>query len=283
MSYGDVASRKSSRSKEFNKLRDLILSASIVSSVAVSSDSVDDSLDSLSLFHYDIREADSLMHESNRMLSVESSVSFVVPSPAALSKDTEVSRLSMVRSSFASDMGKKQGIISCTQTVPSSDPEELKQLRSDLIPTLESEISIRDSHIAASSSAISTIISRLNNSLLLEPVRMRLVPELEWVSVFLALDSTSIDVFGNCDDSTPSQSFPLRTSVVRVSARLAELQLCSLKTHKASFRMDSSIRFKKILYVLKQAGISISVIDVPTDIFVHKQDSTNPRRTVRGD
>jgi len=276
MSSDSLLQDKSIRLKEFLKLRDLMLSASVSPSVAMSSIAVDDSADANSFFHYDIRERDSLMESTNHYLSVESSVSVSLPG-------SSISRLSLVRSSVATDSSRNPGIAFCTQTVPNSDPEELSQLRTELIPTLETEISIGQSHIAASESSRSNILSRLTNSLVFEPLHMRLASGIDWSPVFLTGDGASIDVFATAGDPSPLQSFPLRTCLMRVSGRLGELQLFSLKVHKVSFRIENSVRFKKILFTLKLIGVSVSLVDVPADIISLKHDSSNPRRTVRGD
>lgn len=266
-----------------------MVSASMASSLGASSIAGNDSSVSESFIHYDIREPDSLMEDPSKLFTIESTDSISI---ASLSKEgsecnsglaSPVSRLSVVRSFVSSDSNRKPGVASFTQTVPNSEPEELQQLRSELIPTLETELSIRDSHIAASDSSVSTLLSRLTYSVLFEPARMRLVCRRDWLPIFFALDSTSIDVFDHAVDASPTLSFPLRTCAMKVSGRLGELQLFSLKVHKASFQIDDSIRFKKTLFSLKLIGVPVSIIDVPSDLINLKQESSNPRRTARGD
>ena len=244
-----------------------MLNASRVSSTALSSISFEgnDRLDQ-SVFHYDIREADSLLEESDhRNYSLVSSETIVL-SNRPVSTEQDIPK----RSSCS------------TQTCALLDSEELEELKRDFIPHLEEQISLLESTRLESGSRYDHILSRVKQYSIFEPVRGSMDGNSESANFFLGADEQSLDIFAEAGDDTPVLSLPLRGMNVRVSAKHRIVSFFVLKSSRFVVYVDDMYRFKKLLFCLKLLGLSVSLVDVPEESIGKSivGDTENPRRHV---
>lgn len=270
---------RSFRLRDFSRLRDLISSASRPGSIAASSIVMDDSVsDSQSIFHYDIREPDSLMQECVPELSVSRAPSIVIEGdyvPLTSRRSLETSR---------SIQFTVRGVSCGSQTITTTDPEDLDQLRNELIPNLETELAIRDSSIASGESKYNRLLSRMMNYTLFARIISFMGSDTTSSSGLIGVDKQSIDLYREADDESPIASINIKAASLRVSAKHGEAHLFSLKTLVTRICPDSMPRFKVLLYVFKQLGVAVTVVDIPVNALEVKQlDSSNPRRLVTRD
>ena len=293
-----IISLKGDKLAEFRKLRDLMHTASRPVSTAPSSIMFDDSRpDNQSIFHYDIREADSLMGDTSLNLSVQSvpvvcisgSSSRPTTPPSEIVRSNlkqlqeEIAALRSSRSAAAVSgfATMKRSVSTVSQTTPSDDSQQLEQLKSELIPNLEAEISIRDSAIAALDSAYTFLVSKLSNSVLCEFVRVRVGVDPQWSQRLVTGDSHSVDLFKIDADRTCELSLPLSTTTVKVSVKQGELLVFNLKQMQFSIKIGDIVKYKKLIGGLKLMGVPVSLVDLPPGADVKAPEATertNPRR-----
>lgn len=253
-----IWSTKSSKSRDFARLREIITtSASRSPSFALSFISVDE-CDGLndSVFHYDIRDADSLVED---YLAVDKNA------PRNITGIHEIPHY----------------VSSSSQTCSALEPAEVQELRNDLVLRLEGHLSSLEYSVSDNDEKSRRLLSRLAGYTIFEPVKGSVPDTLVRAGFYVAADSESIDVFQDATDITPAISISIGVSSVRVLARQRELLVMSGKTVKFIIYIDDVARFKKLLFTLKLLGVPISLRDVPNDMtskLVEQQRSENPRR-----
>jgi len=258
---------KQARLQEFSRLRDLMFNASRASSTGLSSISFDDNprLDQ-SVYHHDIREADSLLEESLNHNNSLISIGTIVIGPNPPHQETE---------------GRKRGS-SSSQTCALLDSEELEELKRDFIPHLEEQLSFLESTQHDGQSKYDRLVARLKQYSVFEHVRGSLAGEVDSNLYFVGADEQSVDIFPEPGVDSPILSLPIKGANLRVSAKQRILSFFVLKTLRFVVYVEDMYRFKKLLYSLKLLGLPVSLVDVPDEVIAKSiaGDVDKPRRHV---
>ena len=255
--------------KEFSRLRELMLNASRSSSTAISSIFTEDqSVSNQSVFHYDIRDGDSLIEEPTD------------------TKPSDFRVVTLGGSSLSAASFSPRVRHSATQTSALSEAAELEELRNDLVPHLEGSLSMLEVSVADTEEKCCRIVSRLKSSVILEYVKGKIHDSNFAGEFYILADEQSIDVFKEAFEESPELSLSLRGSSLRVSAKQRELSFYNLKSLKFTIYVSEMDRFRKLLFTFKLLGVPVSLVDVPEDIvskLAMTPESGNPRRQLARD
>lgn len=219
--------------------------------------------------HYDIRE-DSLMEETDSVLSVVPSEMVVFPGFAVARTDTAAQTHPLLSKTESG-----------SQTVEL--PEETNdpvRLASDVI-SLEFSVSNLERELVASESQHKLLMSRMSNALLFEPVFGTLSVDGEQRLFYLYVDRNTIDVLLSPTDPHPSSSCAPSGANVKVSVRARDMLLYCTKSLMLIIHVGDILRYKKILFTFRSLGLPVTLVDIPQEA-VSKVggDLDNPRRQI---
>ena len=274
---------KTERQAEFRRLRDLMSISCRSDSTILSSKDLDDfQVEFDSMLHYDVREPDSLIEKVAPELQVQSSEKVLISCTLV---DVHNHAGDTV---FRPSTDKRFEAVFPTsqycQTLSPEKSESLQYLLSDLVPKMETEISLRDSIVSRLEGEMCFLLSRISSCILLMQVRGKLQKEEHHTNFHLSIDLKSVDVFSDILSKQPVLTWPLEVLTVKISIKQSRVDFYFQKTPQFSIDIVDIHTYKKLISGLRLVGIPISLVDVPRDTTgLIKGESQNPRRLSRGE